>query len=304
LADKFHPSLKERAALLGDVTENINDIKNADVLILRSKIKCTKDFIDSAPKLKLILRAGIGVDNIDMQYAQSKGIIVKNTPKASSIAVAELAFALMIAIPTKLIGAHVSMSAGEWKKYEIDRTELYVKTLCLVGLGKIAEEVAKRAAVFGMNIVGFRKNYAPHSFVTVMRSLEDAVKDADYISIHLPFAPDTEKIFNEKIINCCLRKPAVINTGRAQCIDADALSKALHDGRISFYASDVWVTEPPESSYPLFIAENTIMTPHIGASSCENFARVADEVISILKKIIDEWKRETPKSRKSRIRGW
>jgi D-3-phosphoglycerate dehydrogenase len=157
-------------------------------------------------------------------------------------------------------------------------------------MGNIAVEVAKRAAVFGMDISAYRREFQSSPFAEVKASLEDAVRDADYISIHLPWTKETEKIFNEKIINSCRKRPVVINTGRAQCVDAEAVTKALIDGRIAYYATDVWPGDPPPPDYPILKTPNTLMIPHLGASSSENLMRAVDETVSILDSLQTEGK--------------
>jgi len=285
LSDLFDPAMKERLLKFGEVTDNPDTLSEADVIVMRSTTKCGREFIDKAVKLKYIIRAGIGTDNVDVSYAGIKGIRVFNTPKASIYAVAELAFAMMLAVSCRLVEAHNSMAEGKWIKKELSRNELYGKTLCLIGMGNIASEVAKRAAAFGMKVVAYRRQAKKSPYAEVLSEIKSAVKDADYISIHLPWNKETERIFDEKIIDACLRKPAVINTGRAQCIDEHAMLKALEDGRISYYASDVWPSDPPPENYPLLKAPNTLMTPHIGASSRENLLRAVDEVEDIFKKL-------------------
>ena len=137
ISDQFDPSLPEKLANYGEVTTDTGRLSEADVVLVRSKTKCTKEYMDSASNLKLIIRGGVGTDNIDKEYAKEKGIKVRNTPKSSSIAVAELTFAMMAAVPTRIVEGHMSMMNGEWKKKELKRTELYGKTLCIIGFGKI-----------------------------------------------------------------------------------------------------------------------------------------------------------------------
>src|SRR5512136_229886 len=157
IADAFDAALPERLKKFGEVTSDSSALASADVVLVRSKTKCTKEYIDQAPNLKLIIRGGVGTDNIDKEAAKAKGVQVKNTPKASSPAVAELAFALMLAIPNKLIEAHNTTKEGKFLKNEIKRTELLGKTLGLIGVGRIGTEMAKRAKAFGMNVIGFDK---------------------------------------------------------------------------------------------------------------------------------------------------
>ena len=150
ISDAFDPSLPERLTAFGEVTDDKSQLPEADIVLVRSKTKCTKEYIDGAPKLKLIIRGGVGLDNVDLEYAQSKGIEVRNTPEASSVAVAELTFALMLAVPNRIVEAHTSMAESKWLKKELKRTELMGKTLGLIGVGRIGTVVANRARAFGM----------------------------------------------------------------------------------------------------------------------------------------------------------
>ena len=186
ISDAFDPSLPEKLSQFGEVTDDKSRLAEADVVLVRSKTKCTKEYIDEAPNLKLIIRGGVGTDNIDKEHAASRNIIVRNTPEASSIAVAEIAFALMLAVPNRVVEGHVSMTKGEWIKKQLKRTELFGKTLCLVGVGNIGTEVAKRAQAFGMKVVAYRKSGRPNDYAEIKPSLEEAVKDADYVSLNTP----------------------------------------------------------------------------------------------------------------------
>ncbi len=287
ISDAFDSTLKEKLSVFGEVTEDKSRLPEADVVLVRSKTKCDKAYIDSAGNLKLIIRGGVGIDNIDKEYAESKGIMVRNTPKASSIAVAELAFSLMLAVPNRIVEAHNSMVKGEWIKKQLKRTELYGKTLCLVGIGNIAKEVAKRAAAFGMKVVSYDKYVKQSDLAEMKSSLEEAVREADYISMHLPLTPETEGIMNKKIIDSFTKTPVLINTGRGGCINAEDVAAALEEGKFKAYAVDVWPSDPPSPDYPILKAKNTLMTPHLGASSAENLLRIGDEAYAIIKEFTE-----------------
>ena len=286
ISDAFDASLPERLRAFGEVTVDKGRLSEADVVLVRSKTKCTKEYIDSAKNLKLIIRGGVGIDNIDSAYAQDKGVLVRNTPKSSAIAVAELAFALMISVPNHIVEVHNGMRRGEWLK-SVKRTELYGKTLALFGIGNIASKVAERALAFGMKVVAYDKYVASSPVATMVPTPADAVRNADYISMHLPLTDETKGMFNDELISACSRKPVVINTGRGPCVDAAAMATALADGRISWYATDVYPTDPPSPDYPLLSAEHVTLTPHIGANSEENLLRIGDEAYGI----IDELKK-------------
>ncbi len=282
ISDAFGPDLPDKLRKFGEVTDDASRLPEADVVLVRSKTKCTKEYIDGAPKLKLIIRGGVGTDNIDKAHAASKGIKVHNTPKASGIAVAELAFALMIAAPNRLIEAHNSMSEGKWLKKELKRTELFGKSLCLVGVGNIATEMALRAKAFGMTLTAYRKSNKPYEHATVKSNLADAVAGADYVSLHLPLTDDTRNLINSQVINAMKPGVIVVNTGRGATVDANAMVEALKSGKVAAYATDVWPSDPPPADYPLLKAPNVIMAPHIGASSKENLGRIGLEVVDII----------------------
>ena len=155
LSDAFDPSLPEKLEVFGEVTDDKDRLEEIDVVLVRSKTKCTKEYIDRAINLRLIIRGGVGLDNIDVEYARSKGIQVFNTAEASAVAVAELAFALMIAVPTRLAEGHLGMKDRQWFMKQLKRTELMGKTLGLIGAGNIGTELARRVIGFGMRVIAY-----------------------------------------------------------------------------------------------------------------------------------------------------
>ena len=205
IADAFDPSLSERLQAFGTVSEGLDRLSEANVLLIRSKTKCTAEFLEDAPELKLIIRGGVGLDNVDRVVAKEKGITVHNTPKASSIAVAELAFALMISVPNHIVRGHNSMAEGEWIKKQLKRTELFGKTLGLVGIGNIATEVTKRGAAFGMTVKAYDKYVSQSDHAEMVGSLEELVDGADYVSVGRLF-PTGSKLDT---------RPATLDTLRA-----------------------------------------------------------------------------------------
>ncbi len=286
ICDAFDASLKDKLAQFGEVTEDISRLPEANVALIRSKTKCTKEWIDGAPNLKAIIRGGVGIDNIDVEYAKSKGIAVSNTPKASAVAVAELAFSMMIAVPNHIVAGHNGMANGEWLKKQLKRTELFGKTVCVVGLGNIGTEFAKRCAAFGMTVKSYSYPSLPSDHAEVCDSLEEAVAGADYVSIHTPLNPATEGMISAELISKMKDGVIVINTGRGPVVDADAMVAALESGKVATYATDVWPNDPPAADYPILKAPNTLMLPHLGASTKENLLRIGEEACSILKEIL------------------
>ncbi|MFH1652766.1 MAG: hydroxyacid dehydrogenase [Pseudomonadota bacterium] len=286
ISDAFDPGLSDKLKQFGDVTDDKGELSTANVVLVRSKTKCTREYIDSAPNLKIIIRGGVGLDNVDKEYAKQKGIEVYNTPTASAVAVAELAFALMLSIPNRIIEGNNSMHEKKWLKKELKRTELMGKTLGLIGLGNIATEVAKRAKAFGMNVIAFRKSGKPSEYADVKKSLEEVLKASDYISLHTPLTDETKGMINKKSIALMKDKAVLINAGRGKCIVESDVVEALKSGKLSCYATDVYESDPPPESSPLYDAPNVIMTPHIGSSSKENLLRIGDCVLEILEKCL------------------
>jgi D-3-phosphoglycerate dehydrogenase len=204
--------------------------------------------------LKLIIRGGVGIDNIDTAYAKEKGIEVRNTPAASSIAVAELAFALMIALPNHVIKGHNGMRDGNWLKKECKRTELYKKTLGLIGLGRIGLETAKRAKAFGMDVIAYDVVKSDQDVAKYVE-LDELLARADYISLHLPLTDDTKGMVNKDLIAGMKDGVYIVNTGRGKTVNEADVADALKSGKIAGYGNDVWYSDPPEST-PLTDAPN------------------------------------------------
>ena len=282
IADAFDASLPAKLARFGEVTEDHARLPEAEVVLIRSKSKCTAEWFAGAPKVKLVIRGGVGMDNIDREYAKAHGIKAVNTPKSSSIAVAELAFALMLAVPNRLVEAHTTTAGGQFLKKELKRTELFGKTLGLIGMGNIAREVAKRAAAFGMKVQYFDPFVPACDLAVAKPTLEALVADADYISMHTPFTPETDCMVNAALIAKSKKGVVIVNTGRGKCINAADMAAALASGQVGTYATDVWPSDPPPADYPLLKAPNVLMAPHLGASTKENLLRIGDEVQTII----------------------
>lgn len=276
LADAFAPDLPGRLAKYGELSADLARLPESEILVVRSKTKVDRAMMDAAPRLKYIIRGGVGVDTIDVDYAKAKSIAVDNTPEASSLAVAELAFALMIAMPNNIARADASMKEGKWLKKELERTELSGKTLGLVGIGRIAREVASRAKAFGMKVVAYDK-YVASSDAAEMMSLDDVYARADYISLHTPLTDETRGMISAASIAKMKKGVRIVNTCRGQVAVEQDVADALASGRLAGYATDVFHKEPPEGS-PLLKAPNVILTPHLGASTEENLLRLGDSI--------------------------
>ena len=281
ICDAFDASLPGRLKKFGEVFDDIKKLPEAEVCLVRSKTKADKEFIDKAPNLRLIIRGGVGIDNIDVEYAKSKGIAVKNTPAASSIAVAELAFALMISMINHVAAADKSMKEGKWDKKKFKRSELFGKTFGLLGVGRIGTEVAKRAQAFGMKVYAFDPYLKEHNIATLIADLDEFLGKCDFISLHTPLTDETKGLVNKELILKMKDGVRLINTGRGKVVVEEDIVEALQSGKIAGYANDVWYSDPPINS-PLINAPNVVLTPHIGASSQENLLRIGDIIVEIL----------------------
>ena len=274
ICDAFDSSLPEKLAAYGEVFSDMERLAEANIALIRSKTKCTKEWIDKAPELKMIIRGGVGLDNVDCDYAQQKGIRVDNTPEASSIAVAEMAFAMMIAMPNQIIKAHNGMMAGEWLKKQCKRTELYEKTLGLIGYGRIAKELAKRARAFSMKVIAYKRTAVECEFAE-MKSLDEVLTQSDFISLHTPLNDASRNMINNEAIAKMKQGVYVINTARGECVVEKDVAAALNSGHIAGYAADVWETEPPKDR-TLVETKNCLASPHIASSSAENLKRIGE----------------------------
>jgi len=274
ISDAFDAALPGRLKKYGDVTDDHGRLAEADVVLIRSKTKVTKEYIDSAPKLKLVIRGGVGLDNVDIPYAKGKGIQVFNTADASTVAVAELAFAMMIALPNQITRADSTMRQQNWAKKELKRTELYGKTLGVLGIGKIGSALATRAKAFGMKVIA----YDPYVFFSdaaqILPTLDEVLAQSDYLSLHMPLTDQTKGMVNKTSIGKMKDGVRIVNTGRGKCIIEEDLAEALKSGKVGGYATDVWYSDPPDWNNPLLGAPNCVFAPHIGAETKENMGRI------------------------------
>ena len=289
ISDAFDPSLPDRLSSFGEVTDDKSRLAEAEIVLIRSKTKCTREYLDSAPKLKMIIRGGVGLDNVDRDHAGQRGIIVDNTPEASSVAVAELAMALMLASINHVVAGHNGMVQGKWLKKELKRSELYRKTLGLIGIGRIGGEVAVRARAFGMEIVA-HDTQVDSSPIAEILPLDQVLARADYISLHTPLTDQTRQMINADTIAKMKQGVIVVNTARGGCVDEAAMARALEAGRVRCYATDVWTSDPPPADCPLLGAPNMLMAPHIGASSKENLLRIGDLVVEKITNYVNKRK--------------
>ena len=253
----------------GDLTRRIADF---DAIIVRSATKLTADLIDRAARLKVIGRAGAGVDNVDIEAATKRGIVVVNAPEANSVAAAEHTLALILALCRNVPRAHASLVAGEWARSRLAGTELYGKTLGVIGFGRIGQLVAKRAQSFEMEVVGYDKFVAAERFrelgVEGLASTDELYQRSDFITIHLPKTPETVNWIDAEAIAKMRRGVRIVNCARGELVDLAALEAALEAGRVAGAALDVFPSEPI-TEHPLFGRDDVVVTPHLGASTAE-----------------------------------
>ncbi|EHR79484.1 2-hydroxyacid dehydrogenase [Thermococcus litoralis DSM 5473] len=265
-------------------------VKDVSAIIVRSKPKVTKEIIDAASSLKVIARAGVGLDNIDVEYAKSKGIEIVNAPAASSRSVAELAIALIFNVARKVAFADRKMREGIWAKKQCMGFELEGKTLGVVGFGRIGYQVAKIANAIGMKLLLYdpypneeRAKEVGGRFV----ELEELLRNSDVVTIHVPLLESTYHLINEEKLKLMKPTAILINTSRGPIVDTNALVKALQEGWIAGAGLDVFEEEPLPKDHPLTKLDNVVLTPHIGASTVEAQERagieVAEKVVKILK---------------------
>jgi len=283
IADAFDASLPKRLEQFGQVYTDVAELAQAQILLIRSKTKVTKEMIDQAPNLKLVIRGGVGLDNVDQPACKARGVEVMNTAAASSVSVAEMAMAFMVAIPARLIEAHMAMKEGKFPKNELKRTELFKKTLGLIGAGAIATEVAKRAQGFGMKVIAYDPFLTTHA-VAELKTLDEVLAQSDVITIHTPLTDQTRGMFNKDAFAKMKDGVMIINTARGKVIAEADLAEALKSGKVRAYGTDVWFSDPPPADCPLLTAPNVFMAPHIGGSSKENLLRIGDTVLEILSK--------------------
>jgi D-3-phosphoglycerate dehydrogenase / 2-oxoglutarate reductase len=246
-------------------------LADADALVVRSAVQVDDALMEHAPKLRVIGRAGVGVDNIDAEAATRRGVVVMNTPGANAVAVAELTIGLMLALARKLPIANNTMHAGKWEKKSLQGAELRGKTLGILGLGRIGLEVARRARGFGLEIIGSD----PFVSAAVARengirlvSLDELIAGSDYLTLHVGLTPQTHGIINSKTIAAMKKGVRIINCARGELVEEEALVTALKSGQVAGAALDVFTVEPPKDS-PYAALDNVILTPHIAGSTAE-----------------------------------
>lgn len=267
-------------------------VKDVDAIAVRSDTKITAEVIAAAPKLKVVGRAGVGVDNIDIEAATDRGVIVMNTPTGNTLATAELTFTHMLCGTRPIVQACAGMRAGKWDRKKYTGSELSEKTLGVLGMGRIGTEVAKRAQAFNMTVLGYDPYLTESrakSLGVKQASLDEVIEQADYITVHMPLTADTKHMLNADAFGRMKDGVRVFNCARGGIIDEAALIEALKSGKVAAAGLDVYEDEPPAEDSPLRSIENLVLTPHLGASTQEAQENVG---IDVAKQMIEALKGE------------
>ncbi|HUJ22754.1 MAG TPA: phosphoglycerate dehydrogenase [Bryobacteraceae bacterium] len=285
--------LKSQAGLhtiVSNPKEYLEHLGDADALVVRSAVQVTSEVLAKAPKLRVIGRAGIGVDNVDLDAATAAGVLVMNTPGGNAASVAEHALALMLAMARHITQANASTRSGKWEKKRFLGNELRGKTLGIIGLGSIGREVVKRARAFEMQIVAhdpYVTTQIAEDLGVHLVCLDDLYAASDYITLHVSLTPETERLLSRDAFAKMKPGVRIVNCARGELLDDQALCEAVRAGKVAAAALDVFATEPPPPGYPLFALDSVIGTPHIGGSTEEAQeivgVRIAEQIVEYLK---------------------
>lgn len=301
IADKMQPAgleplrrddrieVVERFGLHGEALADA--LADVDAVIVRSSTTITAQSLEWAERLKVIGRAGVGVDNIDVDAATERGVAVFNAPSGNTVSAAELTMALLLTLVRRVCAADASMRRGEWDRSAFSGIELYGKTLGLVGAGRIGGEVARRAQAFGMRVVAydpFLSEERAQSLEVELAELDDVVRRADVLSLHVPLTENTAGLFGEKRLRSMKKGAFLVNAARGGVLDEAALARVLADGHLAGAALDVYEEEPLPARHPLRDLERVVLTPHLGAATREAQHNVAVEIAEAVRAALIE----------------
>ncbi|MDX1951771.1 MAG: phosphoglycerate dehydrogenase [Verrucomicrobiota bacterium] len=256
-------------------------VADVEAMVVRSETKITRKLIEAAPKLKVVGRAGVGVDNVDVEAATQRGIVVMNTPSGNTISTAELTFSMLMALARKIPQAHMSMFNGEWNRKAFSGVELYNKTLGICGMGRIGSEVARRAIAFGMRVLAYDPYLAlsrAKALQVELVELDEIYQRSDFITVHMPMSDETKGMINKNAFAKMKKGVRILNCARGGIVNEPDLIEAIQGGHVAGAALDVYETEPLPVDSPLRKLPQVIMTPHLGASTDEAQENVGIEV--------------------------
>jgi D-3-phosphoglycerate dehydrogenase len=266
-----------------DLVSHVND---AAAIIVRSETKVSRKVIEAAPQLRVVGRAGVGVDNIDVDAATQRGVVVMNTPAGNTLSTAELSFAMLLNLARKVPQAHASMIAGKWERKQFQGTELAGKTLGVLGMGRIGTEVAKRALAFGMRVIGYdpflSEGRARSLGIDLASDLDQVYRDSDYLTVHMPVTDQTRGMLDATAFSKMKPGVRIVNCARGEIIVEADLIGALDSGKVAAAALDVFVAEPLATEHPFRKHPNLLLTPHLGASSNEAQIKCGIEVAEVV----------------------
>ena len=289
LADDPRFSLVHRPGLKGDALAQA--IADADAVLVRSATKITRDSLARADRLKVIGRAGVGVDTIDVEAATERGIAVLTAPSGNTTSAAELTMALILSLVRRIPAADRSMKLGEWDRKSFSGSELRGKTLGLVGAGRVGSEVARRAKAFGVRVVAYDPYLTPERARSVdveLASLDDVLRTSDILSLHVPLTDATAGLVSAEKLALTRKGVYIVNVARGGVLDEEALERALTEGHVAGAALDVFEVEPLPADHPLRKLENVVLTPHLGASTAEAQHSVAVEIAEAVRAALVE----------------
>jgi D-3-phosphoglycerate dehydrogenase len=276
--------LDERSGLKDEALNEA--LRSADGVIVRSQTRLTAELLEDPGKLKAIVRAGVGVDNIDVAAATRRGILVMNTPGGNTVSTAELTVSLLMALVRNVPAADASTRQGKWERNKLVGTQLAGKTIGIIGLGRVGREVARRAAGLDMKIIGFDPFLAPAAAgqlgIGTAASLDELLPRCDFVTVHTPLTEETRNLLGAKQLHMLPHGARVLNCARGGIINEEALAEALKSGHLAGAALDVFVDEPPKADNPLLKLANVVITPHLGASTVEAQVSVAKEAAQLL----------------------
>ncbi|PWU09287.1 MAG: phosphoglycerate dehydrogenase [Verrucomicrobia bacterium] len=271
-------------------SELLSMIPEFSALIVRSQTKVTKNLLEAATRLKVVGRAGVGVDNVDVPAATQRGIIIMNTPGGNTISTAEHAFSLLLSIARSIPQAHASVLAGKWHRKDFEGVELYNKTIGILGMGRIGAEIARRCTAFGMRVLAYDPYLSPGKArmlqVELFENLDDLLSRVDFLTLHMPFTKETYHIIDSRRLHLMKKGARIINCARGGLIDEQALYQSLQNKHIGSAALDVYEVEPPPSDYPLRGLPNVVFTPHLGASTAEAQESVGIEIAQAIRALL------------------